>query len=78
VGLIQDSSSTGNAGIPWLKDVPLLGFLSGTQLKDVPLLGFLSGTQLKDVPLLGFLSGTQNNTRTRTEFPAADHAAGDP
>jgi type II secretory pathway component GspD/PulD (secretin) len=64
VGLIQDSSSTGNAGIPWLKDVPLLGFLSGTQLKDVP--------------LLGFLSGTQNNTRTRTEFPAADHAAGDP
>jgi general secretion pathway protein D len=30
-GLIQDSSSRGNQGIPWLKDVPLLGWLSGTQ-----------------------------------------------
>ena len=30
-GLIQDSSSRGNSGIPWLKDVPLLGFLAGTQ-----------------------------------------------
>jgi general secretion pathway protein D len=30
-GLIQDSSSRGNQGIPWLKDVPILGWLSGTQ-----------------------------------------------
>jgi general secretion pathway protein D len=30
-GLIQDSSSKGNAGIPWLKDVPILSWLSGTQ-----------------------------------------------
>ena len=30
-GLIQDSSSKGNQGIPWLKDVPVLGWLSGTQ-----------------------------------------------
>jgi general secretion pathway protein D len=30
-GLIQDSSSRGNTGIPWLKDVPILGFLAGTQ-----------------------------------------------
>jgi general secretion pathway protein D len=30
-GLIQDSSSRGNQGIPWLKDVPILSWLSGTQ-----------------------------------------------
>jgi general secretion pathway protein D len=30
-GLIQDSSSRGNQGIPWLKDVPILGWLTGTQ-----------------------------------------------
>jgi general secretion pathway protein D len=30
-GLIQDSSSHGNQGIPWLKDVPILSWLSGTQ-----------------------------------------------
>ena len=30
-GLIQDSASRGNQGIPWLKDVPMLGFLAGTQ-----------------------------------------------
>jgi general secretion pathway protein D len=30
-GLIQDSASRGNSGIPWLKDVPILGFLAGTQ-----------------------------------------------
>jgi general secretion pathway protein D len=30
-GLIRDSSSRGNAGIPWLKDIPILGFLAGTQ-----------------------------------------------
>jgi general secretion pathway protein D len=30
-GLIQDSSSRGNQGIPWLKDVPVLSWLSGTQ-----------------------------------------------
>ncbi|HET7883920.1 MAG TPA: type II secretion system secretin GspD [Acetobacteraceae bacterium] len=30
-GLIQDTSSRGNNGIPWLKDVPILGFLAGTQ-----------------------------------------------
>jgi general secretion pathway protein D len=30
-GLIQDNSSHGNQGIPWLKDVPLLGALAGTQ-----------------------------------------------
>ncbi len=30
-GLISDSVTRGNQGIPWLKDVPLLGFLAGTQ-----------------------------------------------
>ncbi len=30
-GLIQDSDSRGNSGIPWLKDIPLLGALAGTQ-----------------------------------------------
>lgn len=30
-GLIRDNSTTGNQGIPWLKDVPLLGVLAGTQ-----------------------------------------------
>jgi general secretion pathway protein D len=30
-GLITDSSTRGNTGIPWLKDIPLLGFLAGTQ-----------------------------------------------
>jgi general secretion pathway protein D len=30
-GLIQDSSARGNQGIPWLKDVPILSWLSGTQ-----------------------------------------------
>ena len=30
-GLIQDSVSRGNQGIPWLKDIPLLGFLGGQQ-----------------------------------------------
>ena len=30
-GLIRDSSSRGNSGIPWLKDIPLLGFLAGQQ-----------------------------------------------
>ena len=30
-GLISDNSSRGNSGIPWLKDVPILGFLAGTQ-----------------------------------------------
>jgi general secretion pathway protein D len=30
-GLIQDNNSRGNQGIPWLKDVPLLGALAGTQ-----------------------------------------------
>jgi general secretion pathway protein D len=30
-GLIRDSSSHGNQGIPWLKDIPLLGVLTGTQ-----------------------------------------------
>jgi general secretion pathway protein D len=30
-GLIQDSISRSNQGIPWLKDVPLLGLLAGTQ-----------------------------------------------
>lgn len=30
-GLIRDSTSTGNQGIPWLKDVPILGLLGGTQ-----------------------------------------------
>ena len=30
-GLIQDSSSRGNLGIPWLKDVPVLSWLTGTQ-----------------------------------------------
>ena len=30
-GLIQDSASRGNQGIPWLKDIPLLGALAGTQ-----------------------------------------------
>ncbi len=30
-GLIRDNVSIGNQGIPWLKDVPLLGFLAGDQ-----------------------------------------------
>ena len=30
-GLIRDSVTRGNQGIPWLKDIPLLGFLAGTQ-----------------------------------------------
>jgi general secretion pathway protein D len=30
-GLIQDNNSKGNQGIPWLKDIPLLGVLAGTQ-----------------------------------------------
>jgi general secretion pathway protein D len=30
-GLITDNASKGNQGIPWLKDVPLLGLLAGTQ-----------------------------------------------
>ena len=30
-GLISDTTSTGNSGIPWLKDVPVLGVLAGTQ-----------------------------------------------
>ena len=30
-GLISDSSSRSNSGIPWLKDVPLLGLLAGSQ-----------------------------------------------
>lgn len=30
-GLIQDNISVGNQGIPWLKDVPILGLLAGTQ-----------------------------------------------
>ncbi len=30
-GLIRDTSSQGNQGIPWLKDVPLLGILAGSQ-----------------------------------------------
>jgi general secretion pathway protein D len=30
-GLIQDSLTKSNEGIPWLKDVPLLGFLAGQQ-----------------------------------------------
>ncbi len=30
-GLIRDSSSRVNSGIPWLKDIPVLGFLAGSQ-----------------------------------------------
>jgi general secretion pathway protein D len=30
-GLIQDSISHSNQGIPWLKDIPILGALAGTQ-----------------------------------------------
>ena len=30
-GLIRDSDSRANSGIPWLKNVPLLGFLAGNQ-----------------------------------------------
>ncbi len=30
-GLISESQSKGNAGIPWLKDVPILGLLAGAQ-----------------------------------------------
>ncbi len=30
-GLIQDSISKGNQGIPWLKDIPILGVLAGAQ-----------------------------------------------
>jgi general secretion pathway protein D len=30
-GLITDNTSIGSQGIPWLKDIPLLGLLAGTQ-----------------------------------------------
>ncbi len=30
-GLIRDSASRGNSGLPWLKDIPLLGVLAGRQ-----------------------------------------------
>ena len=30
-GLITDTASVGNQGIPWLKDVPILGLLAGNQ-----------------------------------------------
>ncbi len=30
-GLIRDSSARSNSGIPWLKDIPLLGLLAGNQ-----------------------------------------------
>lgn len=30
-GLIQDNISRGNSGLPWLKDIPVLGLLAGTQ-----------------------------------------------
>jgi general secretion pathway protein D len=30
-GLITDTTSNGNQGIPWLKDIPLLGLLAGNQ-----------------------------------------------
>jgi general secretion pathway protein D len=30
-GLITDSTSLGNQGIPWLKDIPILGLLAGSQ-----------------------------------------------
>jgi general secretion pathway protein D len=30
-GLIRDNVNSNNAGIPWLKDVPILGALAGTQ-----------------------------------------------
>ncbi len=30
-GLIRDNTSRANSGIPWLKDIPLLGLLGGTQ-----------------------------------------------
>ncbi len=30
-GLITDTTSVGNQGIPWLKDVPILGLLTGSQ-----------------------------------------------
>ncbi|CAH2601841.1 Type II secretion system protein GspD [Rhodovastum atsumiense] len=30
-GLIRDTTGSGNTGIPWLKDVPLLGLLAGEQ-----------------------------------------------
>jgi general secretion pathway protein D len=30
-GLITDNTSIGNQGIPWLKDIPILGLLAGTQ-----------------------------------------------
>lgn len=30
-GLITDSLTRGNSGLPWLKDIPILGLLAGTQ-----------------------------------------------
>ena len=33
-GLIQDSSSRQNSGIPFLKDIPLLGLLAGSQVNN--------------------------------------------
>ncbi|WP_077805843.1 type II secretion system secretin GspD [Neoasaia chiangmaiensis] len=33
-GLITDSSSRGNSGIPWLKNIPILGILAGNQTNN--------------------------------------------
>ena len=33
-GLIRDNSSRSNGGIPWLKDIPILGFLAGQQTNN--------------------------------------------
>ncbi|HEV2673541.1 MAG TPA: type II secretion system secretin GspD [Aliidongia sp.] len=33
-GLIRDNTSIGNSGIPWLKDIPILGSLLSTQAND--------------------------------------------
>jgi general secretion pathway protein D len=30
-GLITDQDSRGNSGLPWLKDIPVLGLIAGTQ-----------------------------------------------
>ena len=33
-GLITDQSSRANSGIPWLKDIPILGLLTGSQANN--------------------------------------------
>jgi general secretion pathway protein D len=59
-GLISDSISRGNQGIPWLKDIPILGALAGTQTNTrtrTELLVLITPHVIRD----------QNEMRTLTE-----------